>query len=424
MRRFIAVLLLTVDLLVFLTSCKDAIEVDELVYAASIGIDRGVSDYWRLSVKYPLMRHPGEQEQTGSGSKGEGNEYEVVTMDAPSFYTGVDMIDSNISRHLNFQHIKFIVISEEVARSGQLIRYLAPIVRFREIRRTAFMLICKGPAKEFMEKNKPPLGSSLTKDMSDWVTQMEHTGFYTNTTLKDFYNKLKSPYQQPVAILAGVNPGKNFIENGPKAKMSSNLKPKYEAGQLPIMGGSETELFGCALFDGDRMTESLDGYETRLMLLATGDFVSGSFTIPDPKKEEMLVSLRLESERRPDVKVDLKGEHPKIYIRLKLQGDLVGMQSGVNYEKEDLKSLLEQSATAQLKGDLDALFNKCRAIREDIFGFGGVAARQFATVEEWEAYGWFRRFENAEIHTEVDLALRRSGTFIKTSPVITTKGAK
>jgi spore germination protein KC len=421
-----ACFLTVIFLILPLTSCKDAIEVDELVYVASIGIDQGVSDYWRLSVKYPIMRNTGQDQpdQSGSSSKGEGNEYNVVAMDAPSFYTGVDMIDSSIARHLNFQHIKFIVISEDIARSGSLGKYLAPIVRSHEIRRTANILICKGSAKEFLEKNKPPLGSSLTKNMEDWIIQMGYTGFYTNTTLKDFYNKIKSPYQHPTAILAAQNEGENFIENGQKTKKAVIMKSEYTAGQLPVAGGNDVELFGCALFNGDKMVETLNGYETRLMLMVEGESFSGSFTFPDPKAKDMVVTVEIKPEKKPYIKVDLSGDNPRIFVKLRLSGQIMGMQSELNYEGRELKPVLEKAIASEIKKDLDILFNKCKAIGEDVFGFGGVAARQFATAEQWEQYNWFKHFKDAEINTEVELNIKRSGTFIKTNPIISTEGEK
>ncbi len=418
MRKILAGLLLAAVLTVPLTSCKNIIEGDDLAYVASIGIDRGVSDYWRLTVKYPIMR---QTQQTGQPG-GEANEYDVVTMDAPSFFTGIDMINANITRHLNFQHVKFIVISEELARSGSLGKYLSPIIRYREIRRTAHVLVSRGTAKEFLENNKPALGNSLTKNMEDWITSTEYVGFFGDTMLKDFYNKMKSPYQRPTAILAATNKGENFVESGLKADRSINMKAKYTAGQLPETGGNEVELFGSAVFDGDKMVETLDGYETRLVLMVRNEFVNGNFSVPDPKAEGSLISLRLEEESHPDIRIDLKGGNPRISVRLKLGGEILGLQSGLNYEGAELKPVLEQSVAMQLKEDLGALFKKCKVKGEDIFGFGGVAAQQFATVGQWEQYDWFKQFENAQIDTDVGLIIKRSGTFIKTYPVISTKG--
>jgi Ger(x)C family germination protein len=428
MRKRIAILVMMVLLAALVTSCKDAIEVDELVYVASIGIDKGVSDYWRLSVKYPVTQKSGGQSSGqgqdqggGSSSKGQGEPYDVLTMDTPSFFTGADMIDSNITRHMNFQHLKFIVISEEIAREGSLEKYLAPIMRFREIRRTSHVLICKGSAQEFLQKNNPTVGSSLTKNLEDWILQMEHTGFYPSTTLKDFYNNMKSTYQQPTALLAAVNTGQNFKQDGPKAEKSININAEYTAGELPVKGGNNVEIFGCALFDGDKMTETLDGYETRLMLMVAGDFIEGNFTVQDPLMEDLLIAIKLELRKHPDIKIDLKGGNPKISIQLHLKGEILGIQGTLNYEGQDLKPVLEQSIAAQLDQDFDALFQKCKPLGEDVFGFGGIAARQFYTVQDWEQYRWFQRFKTAETNLQVDLTIERSGTNMKTYPIVSTE---
>jgi len=93
-------------------------------------------------------------------------------------------------------------------------------------------------------------------------------------------------------------------------------------------------------------------------------------------------------------------------------------------KQRELKPVLEQAVASEIKKDLDTLFNKCKAIGEDVFGFGGVAARQFATAEQWEQYNWFKHFKDAEVNTEVELNIKRSGTFIKTNPIISTEGEK
>ncbi len=65
---------------------------------------------------------------------------------------------------------------------------------------------------------------------------------------------------------------------------------------------------------------------------------------------------------------------------------------------------------------------KCINLKTDIFGFGHVAARQFLTIEEWEEYNWIKQFQNAEISTEVNFTIRRTGTQLKSSPIITSEG--
>ena len=42
---------------------------------------------------------------------------EVITLDASSLLSAVALINSNISKELNFMHLKVIVLSEEISRA-------------------------------------------------------------------------------------------------------------------------------------------------------------------------------------------------------------------------------------------------------------------------------------------------------------------
>ena len=45
----------------------------------------------------------------------------------------------------------------------------------------------------------------------------------------------------------------------------------------------------------------------------------------------------------------------------------------------------------------------------DALGFGSVAARRFATLYEWNAYGWHDRYREADIVVEVKAQMRQAG---------------
>ena len=79
--------------MVSLTSCYDANEIDNVLHVAAIGVDQGISDKWRLTLQFSTMKESGgggggESQSGGGASKGE---YTFVTIDAPSFFTGINM---------------------------------------------------------------------------------------------------------------------------------------------------------------------------------------------------------------------------------------------------------------------------------------------------------------------------------------------
>lgn len=130
-------------LLIVLTSCFDANEVDDMIYIVCVGVDRGVADKWRITLQYENMKESSPQSQGGGSSSSasssdEGQEQQgeqeetpkdrversgsisYVSIDAPSFFAGIDMLNTSISRKISFMHLQFIVFSQELAKSEEL----------------------------------------------------------------------------------------------------------------------------------------------------------------------------------------------------------------------------------------------------------------------------------------------------------------
>jgi len=426
MRRIALLILACCIFSTLLTACYDAHETDDFAHVLAIGIDRGISNKWRITVQFAILKKDGGGTSQGTGEyetveMQEQEGYTAITMDAPSFYGGVCMINSILPRKLNFMHTKLLVLSEDIAKSGLVGEYLAPIARYREIRRNVRVLISKGPAYEFIKENKPFFGKTLSKSMEQMVQECANTGFFPNVTLGDFYNDIKSTYNQPIAILASAADGSNFKKKDSFWGDAFKSEGDYVAGQLPRIGGNKIELFGTAVFDGDIMVGELNGDETRLLLMVRGQFRRGFFTIQDPKIPELIVPIDVRPSRKPLIKVRFEGDKPVIDLKIQLEGDLLAVQSRINYESKELKPVLEKAFEQYIKDGLDKLIEKCKRLNSDVFLFGSIAARQFATIEEWEQYNWIEQFKNAEVNTEVDFTIRRTGSMLKSSTVVATE---
>ena len=427
MRRTTLIILICCIFSILLTACHDANETDDFAHVLAVGIDKGISNKWRITVQFATLKSDGGSKiQTTGGNQDfetqEQDGYTFITLDAPSFYGGVSMINSILSRKLNFMHTKLLVLSEDIAKSGLVGEYLAPIVRYREIRRNVRVLISKCEASKFIKENKPIFGKTLSKSMEQIVQEGSNMDFFPNITLGDFYDDIKSTYNQPIAILACVNDYSNFKEMGSLWGEEFKSEGDYLAGQIPRIGGNKIELYGTAVFDGDIMVGELNGDETRLMLMARGQFQRGFFTLPDPEKPALIVPLDVRAARKRNVMVKLDGDKPVIVLKIQLEGDLLAVQSGINYEIKEMKPVLEKAFEQYIKNRLDTLIEKCQRLNADVFRFGGIAARQFSTIEKWEQYNWISEFEKAEVNTEVDFTIRRTGAILKSSPVIKTKG--
>lgn len=431
MRKIILLIIICAFLITTLTSCYDADEIDDNIHVLAIGVDRGVSDKWRLTLQFSTMKESsgggggGMEKTSGSGgdsSTGEQDGYAFVTIDAPSFFGAINMLNTSIPRRLNFMHTQFLAFSEDLAKSGLIGEFIAPIIRYREVRRTLHVMVTKGSARDFIKENKPFIGATLSKTMQILAQEAGDTSLLSHVTLNDFYNGLKSTYRQPVTTLVGVNDFKAFKEEGPKWGNEFKIEGAYYAGELPRVGGSKVEHLGSAMFNGDKMVGELTGDETRLLLMAEGEFKRGFYTVPDPQKPELIIPLDVRLAKHPKVKISFKGDKPIIHLKIQLEGDLLAVQSRIHYENPELKLLLEKSFEQQIKNRLDKLIEKCKSLNTDIFRFGQIACRQFITIQEWEEYDWNKHFKDAEVTTEVKFTIRRTGTQLNSSPIISTEG--
>ena len=429
MRKRALLLLLAVVLTVGTTGCYDRREVDENGYVLAIGFDQGINDKLRLTLQILTFKGQESSPKGGGGlgggagdgsnpEKGETDGTVVLTVDCPSIFTGINMANMTTARQLSLMHAKMIIFSEEMAKSGEMEKYILGIIRYREVRRIMYLMVTKGTAEDFVKENKTMISMSPSKTMQ-LLPQQSYTGLIPPINLFSFYNDFKSTEKQPIAILANVNNLKNLKEPGPGEVPQATSGGAYLAGEVPRRGGVKRELFGAAVFRGGKMVGEINGSEVRALDMVTGDFRRGFITIKDPLSPDHIVPLDVLPSRKTKIKVNTRGDVPEIQVKVELEGDLLAVQSGINYESVKLKRVLEQAFEQETKSQLDELIAKCQhEFRADIFGFGRSAAFHFPTIEAWERYQWFKKFPNARINTEVKYTIRRTGTLLKSAPVL------
>jgi len=420
-RKLLLLLLVIAIPLTAMTGCYDAEEVTEWAYVYSIGMDKGVTDKLRMTVQIP------KAQATSAGGQAEGSgvdqksNIETITIDCPSFYAGVNMLNSFVSKRINYTHTKFLVFSEELAREGIDI-YLTAFLRGRQIRRQIYVIVSKGPSSEFLTQNQATLTTSLSRKQQYIMNQSDTTGFYENTTYGDMLNDLKSPYSQPIAVLGSVNYGNNLLPPDGNSEIPFKTVGDYYAGELARSGGSKVEFLGTAVFNGGKMVGELNGDETRVMMMIRDDFKRGFFTIPDPVSPEKAISLDVRKQKPPNIKIKFAEDKVRIDVKIFLEADILAVQSTIDYENKEKLPILENAFKELMKKQVDKTIKKCQDLNADVFEFGNIAAMSFNTVEEFEAYNWLGSFKDTEIHTQVDFSIRRTGTKIKNYENFSTKG--
>jgi Ger(x)C family germination protein len=384
-----------------------------------IGIDKGVSDKYRITVKLYNMQQNKDSGTQGGGTSDKSKETEnnTATIDAPSFYAGVNLLNTNIPHKLNFTHTVVVVVSKELAESGLVGEFIAPLIRYRELRRTTDIIVVDGSSQSFIEKMGDYLGEDAASMFESLLYEADNTGFFPHITLNDFYNALKSTYYQPIATYGAINDFSNFAQQGQKWGNEFKILGKLYAAQIPRKGGNSIELLGSAIFNKDRMVGQLDGHETRMLLLLNGNYQKGIFTIQDPLKPDLIIPINLRLIEKPKIEIYLNGDKINIYITVKTEGDIYAIQSNINYENPQMIGMIENATQQQLIQGFYDVIAKCQSMNSDVLGFGKYALNKFATIEELESYNWNDRFNQADISISVEFKIRKTGGIINSYPL-------
>ncbi|MEW6274314.1 MAG: Ger(x)C family spore germination protein [Bacillota bacterium] len=407
----------------FLSGCWGYREIDETAHVLLLGVDKGKENVLTLTALIAVPRRMGGGGgggAVGGGGGGGGGQKPSVTISVESrtILTGLDMINSVIERRSTLNHLKVILFSREIAREG-LDRYLAPLMRYPEFRRTVFIGISRTSARELLEKFQPLMEANPAKYAELFMGTQRYVGFIPFNQVHHFYGDMKSKSIQPVCALIG-------LERKEETKREREARDKSEgdfiAGQLPRKGGNKIELAGSAVFRGARMVGTINGSETVILNMLRGWFREGFYAFPDPARPDRFVILRLQAERKPQIKVRLNPEGaPVINVRVPLDAEIISIQSGINYERPEKLPVLERELDRRLEAQTKKLIRKTKEeFRSDIFGFGFKARRLAATYPQWQKMNWPELYPQASVHVTFATQIRRIGLLRKTSKAVGT----
>ena len=424
-KRKAKIFFLMTAFLLLLQGCWGAQESDELGYILVMGIDKGEKNIIKVSFQLAVP-------QPVEGGKAE-KATEVITVEAPSLFGAEELANAFVSKHLTMVHNTAVIVSEEIAREG-LNKYINPLVRSRELRRTNFLMVTQGKAGDFIKQNKNLIFEKYPSRQFDiFMATAYLTGFMPSANIHRFYQGLKSPGRQPITALVGIQKSeeeKKAEDEKAEDKKNSTTREKIEGGmaylpgEIPREGGNKIEMIGQAVFKGDRLVGFLNGKETRYYQMVTGDFGRGVFTFPDPQESEKnIIVVEIKKGRSPDIRVKIskdkqrEEEETLIEVKLFLEGEILSIQSGRNYEQGKLEQELEKQFGEFVSREVTKLIHKTQEeYASDIFGFGEYTRAHFWTWSDWVAYGWLDKYPQCRVSVQTVFNIRRTGMMKKTAP--------
>ncbi|MBP2643892.1 MAG: germination protein, Ger(x)C family [Firmicutes bacterium] len=397
---------------IFLTAgCNGAFETDDVAYILSVGIDAAPNNQftitYRLAVPVSLAGLDPSQSQAKKSST-------LVTLTAPSLSEGRNLLKSIISREPKISQTKIIVVSEDIARNG-LDALLGSLTRYREYRGTIFLAVVRGSVREVFEKNAPDIDSLTSRWVETIFQSSNESSYYLPADVHQFYKRLKNESGAPYTALMGLNPlvGENLTNSEPDKDKGKELL----ATQMPRQSGNRLEILGTAVFKGDKLVGFLTNKETRAMSILLGNFNRGFMTIEDPLEPTKAVNINIHLDTKPKINVDISRDIPIITISISLDGELIGIPTGINYEAPAFKTVLENQVSNTIAEQITSMLSSTQQLGTDVVNFGYYIRPQFTTLQELENYHWDSKYPQTIFKLEVHTKLRQSGLMRKTMPI-------
>ena len=345
----------------FLAGCLKSQTLDESEYVLAIAFDPGETFTYRFS--FAVQRINTE------ASEPRADGFFILSAEAETLFAAIETVSASLSHELSFARTTMMIFD-------------------------ATLLERDGCLADSGEDAQP----GIDKLQSHFLDYASETGFLPRTNLMQLYETMSGRCVDAALPLIGTTEG--LVRLGVADSVGGEAYA-YLAGRMLTQTGLQTGVAGAALLRDDRMVGVLDGQNVQLLLLVAGGFENGGmqFSLPESTGGELYAAVRQDGAARVELTL---GETPHAAVSLNLYLHAMHpemLPDGVTVEA------LERRIESELAGRLQSLFDTCRSLGSDVFGFGRYAVRQFQSVADWEAYDWADVYYNMEATFTVDVVL-------------------
>ena len=428
-KKILVFMLIVVLLLITLFGMNSVTSMDNLAYVVAVGFD--IKDTGKLELSFQIALPSGSEGGSSGSSSSQSSSSIVTSVECNSFESGVNLVNSYLSKELNLSHCKAVVFSEEIASQG-IGEYLYTLINHVEIRPTCNVIISKCNAKYFLNNSSPMLDQLSSKYYEIASTSERVTGYTYNITLLDFFSDFADSFTESFATLGSVNDGDisssgsnndssnssssrsnnnsaNSSSNGsnsdqPSSSLSNEgTDDSYVASETPIDSQKNIENLGLAVFKGDKLVGELNGVECISHLILTNELENAVISVPSPFESTNYIDLYL-TNSKCKTKVYLTNGTPYIKPSIDLSARIISMSDDYKDLTEENIELIEEYAKYYVERFIyDYLYKTAKVFKSDITAFGKYAVSNFATIDEWNDYNWLDNYQNSFFNVDINV---------------------
>lgn len=451
-KNSISIIIFIIILIIFINAFSASYtsrNISNLAYIFALGIDKGENAKIKISAQLSKIA----TSTGGGGSSGEGNNPILISCEANSIFSGINLLNTYIGKELNLAHCSVFVFSKEFAQDG-ISSEIYSLINNEEVRPSTNLVLSTCDAYDYLKNSNPNLERLTTKYYETFSITDRFTGYISNITIGNFYNTLASKDEEATAILGGLNSAarsensksssnSNKSDSSDTEKLSSEssgssnssnnssnessnqssqeqensiINPEdLTAGTSSASGKRGTENIGLAVFENDKFRGELTATETICHLLINNDLDSCIISIGNPIVESEKMELQLFPSKKTKITINIIDGIPHISIKLYLNADVMTLEQDIDYENSETLEKISSAARNYLINELNKYLNKIsKEYNCDIDKFYSKAIGHFATIPEWKNFNWKEKLKNAVFNVDLDFNVTSSLLVTKT----------
>lgn len=397
MKKKANTLILLIILIVFLSGCWDATELDKLGISLIMGFD---IENDKVLITAEVI-NPISSQDTASDGKNTSVKYTQGT--GNNIFEAFRDITLKFDRRIFASHNKVIIFGEDFAKRG-LVNHIDELFRDREQRETAYILIAKkAKAYEVMGINE-----GLEQIPSNYILELVKSIKNNPKTIDiNFVEFLKHYYHQ------GHNPVTGIVEKVDKIKID-------KTSEATGTQNYELSVIGSAVYKRDILMGYLNGNDTKALNFVLNNITGGIITFPTPisvvdsvgeaghKLDNLSSVVIIKNKTKNDI--EIVDGRVILKTKIKLRSSLGEVVGSIDISKEENIKKVEDACSKAIEEGIKAAIKKVqRDYKLDIFGFGLIFHRKYP--KEWKDIekDWNEIFSEADFQIEVDTHIIRTG---------------
>jgi spore germination protein len=387
--RNLKVMTVLVSLLI-MTGCWDSIEIEQRGFVIGAAIDLEDQNKEEKGIKLTQQFVvPGAMSEAtgGGGGKGEGDAFQNIESKGKTIFETVRRVAATTSRSPFYEHIKLIVLSEELAKSNYFPDILDYFIRYPEMRRGTQVMITPGQAGEILDFK--PKNEKLPVMFIQSISR----------------NNFKNARMVPPTRIGDVHEKLLGIESFMIQMISKRSEDEVKIAGHAVVNGHTDKLVG---FIGEEATEGVN--------FITGE-IEGGLLEAELNDEIIVYEMdTVSSKIKPEF---ISEDQIKFNVEITTRGSIPETYEPLDFlEAKEIKRT-ERAVEETVREFTDLAIREVQqGLKTDIFSFGKILSINYP--DKWEKIkdDWDHGenyFKDSQITVEINSVVTRNGTIIRST---------